>query len=122
MKVIFLIAAMLFWGNPTGAQRNDVLTGPHGGVLQEVADIQVELIVGDRTVTFCAYSRADEALDVQQYKVSVVIVSGANRELIQLQAVDPFHLEGNSKELLLPYSSLSLHVTTPTGLAGTVAF
>ena len=120
MKVIFLLAAVLFWGNPTEAQRNDVVTGPHGGVLQEVADIQVELLVGDRTVTLCAYSRGDEALEVQQYKASVV--SGGTREFIKLQAVDAFHLEGNSKELLLPYSSLSLHVTTPTGLAGTVAF
>lgn len=122
MKVLFLVAAMLFWGNPIDAQRHDVVTGPHGGILQEVADLQVELLVGDRTVTLYAYSRADVALEIRNYNASVVIVSGANRELVQLQAIDAFRLEGSSTDLLRPYSSLTLYITTPTGLAGTVAF
>lgn len=122
MKVLFLVSAMLFWGNPIDAQRHDVVTGSHGGILQEVADLQVELLVGDRTVTLYAYSRADVALEIQNYNASVVIVSGANHELVQLQAIDEFRLEDSSTDLLRPYSSLTLHITAPTGLAGTVAF
>ncbi|WP_422035570.1 hypothetical protein [Reyranella sp.] len=122
MKTLLLIAAMMFWGGTSGAQRSDVVGGPHGGKLQEVAGVQVELLVGEMEVTVYVYSTDNTPLDVRDFNITVSIVSGRNHELLQLRAEEPFKLTGNGKAFLRPYSAVKLYLTTPTGMTGSVEY
>lgn len=122
MKTLILIAAMVVWSGISEAQRTDIITGPHGGMLQEIADVEVELVVGDRAVTLCVYSSGDVQLDAHSYKAAVTIVSGQNIERIELQPTNLGRLAGTSPSSLLPFSSLTLDLTTPAGSTGAVEF
>lgn len=122
MKALLMLVAMLAWAEPSGAQRYDVVPGPHAGKLEEVAGVQVELVVGDREVRLCVYDVGDVPQPVAGYSASVEIVSGARHETIALSPSDAVTLVGQGRGSLQPYSALTLHLTTPTGRSGSVSF
>lgn len=123
MKVLFLIVAVMLWANGANAQPNDIVRGPHGGKLQEVAGVEVELLIGDSDVALCVYGTDKAPLNVRGYKASVDIVTGGNREQITLhQEGSGTRLVGKSNAQLRPYSAVALYVTTPTGVTTDVAF
>lgn len=121
--MLFLITTVLLWAHGLGAQPNDVVRGPHGGKLQEVLGLEVELSIGDSDVALCIYDTQKTPLDPRQYKASVDIVTGANRQQFTLQPEDSgSRLVGKSNAPLRPYSAVSLNVTTPAGATTNVAF
>jgi hypothetical protein len=122
MKILSLIAAIMLWGAPADAQRNDIVIGPHGGKLQEVSGIEVELLIGETEVTLYVYSLEKVLLDVRRYSASVDIVAGGHRELISLRPEETTKLVGNSKALLRPYSALTLYITVPGSATASVPF
>lgn len=122
MKSAVLIVALVLWSGAATAQRNDIVTGPHGGKLQEVAGVEVELLVGSQDVTLCVYSNSATLLDARKYEATVTIVSGASRERIALRPTSSGRLHGAGGAPLRPYSSLTLDLTTPAGLTGRVEF
>lgn len=123
MKVLLLVAAVMLWAHGSDAQPNDIVRGPHGGKLQEVSGIEVELLIGDSEVALCAYDAQKGPIDIRGYKASVDIVAGSNREQIALQPEESgTRLVGKSKAPLRPYSAVTLYVTTPAGVTTDVAF
>lgn len=122
MKTLVMMAAILLWSSTSEAQRTDVVTGPHGGKMQEVAGTEVELLVGEHEVMLCVYSWEDVPLDARRYKAVVTVVSGPNRQKIELQPTKSGRLGGTGTSALRPYSALSLQLTTPDGVSGTVEF
>ena len=114
MKVLFLLAAITLWANGSDAQPSDVVRGPHGGKLQEVAGVEIELLFGDSEVALCVYSTERAPLDVRRYKALVDIVIGGNREQITLHPEGSgVRLVGKSNASLRHCSALTLYVTTP---------
>lgn len=122
MKTFVMIAALFLWSDVSQAQRGrDIVTGPHGGKMQEVAGVEVELLVGESNVTLCLYAR-DTPLDTSNYRAVVTVVSGPNRERIELRPTTPGRLGGSSPLPLRPYSTLLLQLTMPNGLTDAVEF
>lgn len=123
MKVLFLIAAVMLWAHGSDAQPGDIVRGPHGGKLQEVSGVEVELLIGDSEVALCVYGAEKAPLDIRGYKALVDIVTGGNREQITLQPEGSgTRLVGRSKAALRPYSAVTLYVTTPADVTTGVAF
>lgn len=123
MKVLLLIAAIMAWAHGSDAQPYDIVRGPHGGKLQEVLGVEVELLIGDSEVALCAYDTRKDPIDMRAYKASVDIVVGSNRQQITLQPEESgTRLVGKSNAPLRPYSAVTLYVTTPAGVTTGVAF
>lgn len=115
MKMLFLVAAVMLWAHGSDAQPTDIVRGPHGGKLQQISGVEVELLIGDSEVALCVYSTEKAPLDVRKYKALVDIVTGGNREQITLQPeASGTRLVGKSNAPLRPYAAVTLYVTTPT--------
>ena len=122
MKALVLIAALILFSNASYAQHGrDIVTGPHDGKMQEIADVEVELLVSEREVTLCL-CRQNAPIDTSNYKAIVTVVSGASREQIVLRPTTAGRLGGSSTSALRPYSVLSLELTSPSGTTGTIRF
>lgn len=122
MRILSLIAAIIIWGGPADAQRSDIVSGPHGGKLQEVSGLEVELLIGETDVTLYVYSLEKVLLDVRGYSAFVDIVAGGHREQILLRPNETTKLEGKGKALLRPYSALTLYITIPGNVTASVPF
>ena len=121
MKALVLIAALILSSTSYAQHGRDIVTGPHDGKMQDIAGVEVELLVGEREVTLCPYER-NVPIDIRNYKVVVTIVSGSNRERIELRPTPTGRLTGSSTSALRPYSALSLELTPPNGPSATIKF
>lgn len=123
MKALLLLAAIMMWGGVSPvAQQHDVVPGPHAGRMQEIAGVQVELFLSETGVRLCLYDASDVPLNVRGYTGYVEIVSGSERQTIELTPADEVTLAGQGKDLLGPYSVLTLFLTTPEGKSDKVSF
>ena len=122
MKALVLIAALALFSNASYAQHGrDIVTGPHDGKMQDIGGVEVELLVGEREVTLRLYER-NAPIDARNFKAVVTIVSGSNRERIELRPTPTGRLTGSSTSALRPYSALSLELTPPNGPSATIKF
>ena len=96
--------------------------GPNGGKLQDVAGIHAELVVNDRTVTIYAFGEDSKPLSTKGYTGSVLIVSGGNRETVQLTPTGETALKGEAKSRLAPDAAITLVIKTDAGKSGQVKF
>lgn len=112
MRVRLLISALLFGGAvafaaaPTLAQqkkhdhgaaghKHNHPTAQHGGILEDVGEYHVELVVKDGKITL--YLRDHEAKDAasEGFKASVLLTAGQQRVgPVELAPVNPNKLEG----------------------------
>jgi hypothetical protein len=125
MRRLLLTVPLLLWTSLAFAQHqhNHANTkGPNGGKMQDVAGIHAELVVNDRTITIYAFGEDSKALSTKGYTGSVLIVSGGNRETVQLTPTGETALKGEAKNRLAPDAAITLVIKTDAGKSGQVKF
>ncbi|TAJ88889.1 hypothetical protein [Reyranella sp.] len=125
MRRLLLTVPLLLWTGLAFAQHQHNhanMKGPNGGKMQDVAGIHAELIVNDRTITIYAFGEDSKALSTKGYSGSVLIVSGGNRETVQLTPTGETALKGEAKNRLAPDAAITLVIKTDAGKSGQVKF
>lgn len=108
MKNILLIMALLFWAGSAAAQhKHENMKGPNGGPMQDVAGVHAELVISGNVLTINLLDESNKPVSAKGFSGTVLIVSGSNRETVQLAVAGDSSLKGEAK-------------TPPPGSAGAV--
>ncbi len=117
----FVIAAVLslaLAGAAYAQHKHGSTKGPNGGIVEDVAGVHAELVAAGTTVTFNILDENNKSLSSKGMTGSALIVSGADRETIKLDAAGDSALKGEVKKALAPKSSVTLMLKTPAGKSG----
>jgi hypothetical protein len=117
----FVIAAVLslaLAGAAYAQHKHGSTKGPNGGIVEDVAGVHAELVTAGTTVTFNILDENNKSVSAKGMTGSALIVSGADRETIKLDAAGDSALKGEVKKALAPKSSVTLLLKTPAGKSG----
>jgi hypothetical protein len=117
----FVIAAVLslaLAGAAYAQHKHGSTKGPNGGIVEDVAGVHAELVTAGTTVTFNILDENNKSVSAKGMTGSALIVSGADRETIKLDAAGDSALKGEVKKALAPKSSVTLMLKTPAGKSG----
>ena len=123
MKKFLIAAAMLLWAGVAAAQHTHGSSkGPNGGFVQDVAGVHAELIVSGNVVTINLLDESNKPTSAKGYSGSVLVVSGSNRETLQLAVANDNSLKGIAKAELPSGAQVTLVLKNPAGKSGQVKF
>jgi hypothetical protein len=117
----FVIAAVLslaLAGAAYAQHKHGSTKGPNGGIVEDVAGVHAELVAAGTTVTFNILDENNKSVSAKGMTGSALIVSGADRETIKLDAAGDSALKGEVRKALAPKSSVTLMLKTPAGKSG----
>lgn len=117
----YLIAAVLslaLAGAAYAQHKHGSTKGPNGGIVEDVAGVHAELVAAGTTVTFNILDENNKSVSAKGMTGSALIVSGADRETIKLDAAGDSALKGEVKKVLAPKSNVTLMLKTPAGKSG----
>ena len=121
----FVIAAVLslaLAGAAYAQHKHGSTKGPNGGIVEDVAGVHAELVTAGTTVTFNILDENNKSVSAKGMTGSALIVSGADRETIKLDAAGDSALKGEVKKALAPKSNVTLMLKTPAGKSGQAKF
>jgi hypothetical protein len=119
MKVLIAAVLSLALAGAAYAQHKHGSTkGPNGGIVEDVAGVHAELVAAGTTVTFNILDENNKSVSAKGMTGSALIVSGADRETIKLDAAGDSALKGEVKKVLAPKSNVTLMLKTPAGKSG----
>jgi hypothetical protein len=121
MRIVVLIAALLVWPGLASAQHSHGTKGPNGGVMQDVAGVHAELVTAGAAITINVYDESNKPVAATGMTGSVLIVSGGERETVQLTASGNA-LKGEAKKPVAAGSAVTLVLRKPDGKSGQVKF
>lgn len=119
--VVIALAAMLF-SVPAAAQHKHGATGPNGGLMEDVAGVHAELIASGNTITFNVLDEESKPIKAAGYSGSVLIVSGSDRETVQLAVSGDNALKGEAKKPIAANATITLMLRTDQGKTGQARF
>ena len=123
MKKLMITIALLLWAGASLAQHNHGnMKGPKGGPMQDVVGVHAELIVAGNTVTINTYDEANKPTSANGFSGSVLIVSGGNRETVQLAVAGDNSLKGEAKNPVPAGAVVTLMLKNAAGKSGQVKF
>lgn len=123
MKKFLMAAAILLWAGMAAAQHTHGSTkGPNGGLVQDVAGVHAELLVSGNVVTINILDESNKPTSAKGYSGSLLVVSGGNRETVQLAVTGDHSLEGIAKAELAAGAQVTLVLKNPAGKSGQVKF
>ncbi|WP_068190720.1 hypothetical protein [Reyranella sp.] len=123
MKKFFIAAAMVLWASVAVAQHNHAATkGPNGGPMQDVAGTHAELVVAGNTVTINLFDESNKPDPAKGFSGTVLIVSGSNRETVQLAVTGESSLKGEAKVVIPTGAQVTLVLKNAAGKSGQVKF
>ena len=101
--------------------------GPNGGQMEDVAGIDAELLVSGNTLTLNVFvddscKKTCEAIPTKGYTGAVLIVSGANRETVNLAPSGDSSLKGDAKSPIATGAAITLTLKTAAGKTGQARF
>jgi hypothetical protein len=97
--------------------------GPNGGLMLDVAGIDAELLTSGNTVTINVFEAFNpKPVSTKGYTAAVLIVSGANREPLNLTQSGENSLKGEAKKPIPPDATITLTLKTAEGKSGQVKF
>jgi hypothetical protein len=121
MKVAILFTAALLFAAPASAEEYE--KGPNGGLMLDVAGIDAELLTSGNTVTINVFeSTGRKPVSTKGYTAAVLIVSGANRELLTLTQSGENSLKGEAKTPIPTNATIALTIKTAEGKSGQAKF
>ncbi|KRR01985.1 hypothetical protein CQ12_15035 [Bradyrhizobium jicamae] len=122
-KLAMIVAASVLLGSPALAQQHDHgnVKGPNGGPVKDVAGVHAEFVASGTTVTFHILNEDNKPVAAKGYTGSALIVSGSERETVQLTAGDNW-LKGEAKKALPSGAAVTLQVKTDAGKSGQARF
>lgn len=121
MKYVLIILLSLIWSMPSFAQHSHGSKGPNGGAMEDVAGVHAELMTSGNTITFNIIDEGGKPLATTGYTGSVRVVSGSERETINLSPSGEA-MKGEAKKPIAPNSSITLMLKTQQGKSGQAKF
>ncbi len=122
MKKFLIAAALLLWAGVAAAQHSHGnAKGPNGGPMQDVAGVHAELVVAGNIVTINILDESNKPASAKGFSGTVLIVSGSNRETVQLAAGEN-SLKGEAKGPLAPGAAVTLVLKNAAGKSGQAKF
>lgn len=119
MKYFALIIALTFWaGSATAQHKHESMKGPNGGPMQDVAGVHAELVAAGNAVTINVFDEANKPVSTKGFSGSVLIVSGADRETVQLAPSGENALKGEAKKTVSAGASKTVVLKTAAGKSG----
>jgi hypothetical protein len=123
MKKFLVIVAMVLWAGVAVAQHSHgSMKGPNGGPMQDVAGVHAELMVSGNVVTINLLDESNKPTSAKGFAGTVLIVSGSNRETVQLAVAGDNALKGEAKAPVAAGSSVTLVLKNAAGKSGQVKF
>ena len=123
MRKVVLIAAMLLWAGVAVAQHSHgAIKGPNGGPMQDVAGVHAELVISGSTVTINVFDADNKPVASKGFTGSVLIVSAAGRETVQLAPAGDHALKGETKAPIAAGGAVTLVLKNAAGKSGQVKF
>lgn len=123
MKKLMIIAAMLLWAGAAVAQHSHgSMKGPNGGPMQDVAGVHAELVLAGNVVTINIVDESNKPTSAKGFTGSVLIVSGANRETVQLAPSGDNALKGEAKNPVAAGATVTLVLKNAAGKSGQAKF
>ncbi len=123
MKSILMIAALALWAGVASAQHSHGnMKGPNGGAMQDVVGVHAELLIAANAVTINIFDESNRPAPAKGFSGSVLIVSGASRETVQLAVVGDNSLKGEAKAAVPAGAAVTLVLRNAAGKSGQVKF
>jgi hypothetical protein len=123
MKKLMIVAAMLLWAGAAVAQHSHgSMKGPNGGPMQDVAGVHAELVMVGNVVTINILDESNKPASAKGFSGSVLIVSGANRETVQLAVAGDNALKGEAKNPVAAGAAVTLVLKNAAGKSGQAKF
>ena len=123
MKKLMIVAAMLLWAGAALAQHSHGnMKGPNGGPMQDVAGVHAELVLAGNVVTVNILDESNKPASAKGFSGSVLIVSGGNRETVQLAPSGDNALKGEAKAAIPSGAVVTLVIKTAAGKSGQAKF
>jgi hypothetical protein len=116
--VIAAVLSLALAGAAFAQHKHGSTKGPNGGIVEDVAGVHAELVATGTTVTFNILDENNKSVSAKGMTGSALIVSGADRETIKLDAAGDSALKGEVKKALAPKSNVTLMLKTPAGKSG----
>ena len=121
MRFVLAILTALSLASPAFAEEYE--KGPNGGLMLDVAGIDAELLTSGNTVTINVFEAfSPKPVSTKGYTAAVLIVSGANREPLNLTQSGESSLRGEAKKPIPPDATITLTLKTAEGKSGQVKF
>jgi hypothetical protein len=121
-RLLMIAAAVLLLASPALAQHKHGDTkGPNGGLVEDVAGVHAEFVASGASLTFNILNEDNKPLPAKGYTGSVLIVSGSERETVQLTATDNA-LKGEAKKAVPAGAAVTLQLKTDAGKSGQARF
>jgi len=123
MKKFLTVVALILWSGIAAAQHSHGnMKGPNGGPMQDVAGVHAELVVAGNAVTVNLFDEGNKPVSVKGFSGSVLLVSGSNRETIQLAVSGDSALKGEAKNPVAAGTQVTLVLKNAAGKSGQVKF
>ena len=119
MKYLMFVVAFMFWVGSAAAQhKHDNVKGPNGGPMQDVAGVHAELVTAGNIVTINVFDEANKPVSTKGFSGSLLIVSGGDRETVQLAPSGDSALKGEAKKAIPAGATMTVVVKTAAGKSG----
>jgi nitrogen fixation protein FixH len=119
VKYLVLIVALVSWAGSAAAQhKHDSMKGPNGGPMQDVAGVHAELVVAGNAVAINVFDETNKPVSTKGFSGSVLIVSGADRETVQLVPSGDHALKGEAKKAIPAGATVTVVLKTASGKSG----
>jgi len=123
MKKLMIVAAMLLWAGAAVAQHSHgSVKGPNGGPMQDVAGVHAELVLAGNIVTINILDESNKPASAKGFTGSMLIVSGGNRETVQLAPSGDSALKGAAKNPVAAGATVTLVLKNAAGKSGQAKF
>lgn len=123
MKKLMVAIAFLLWAGTSLAQHSHGnMKGPNGGPMHDVVGVHAELVVAHNTITINTYDEGNKPASAKGFSGSVLIVSGGNRETVQLTVTGDNSLKGEARNSVPAGAVVTLVLKNAAGKSGQVKF
>ena len=123
MKKLMIVAAMLLWAGVAVAQHSHgTMKGPNGGPMQDIVGVHAELVLAGNVVTINILDESNKPTSAKGFSGSALIVSGGNRETVQLAPSGDNALKGEAKNPVAAGATVTLVLKNAAGKSGQVKF
>ena len=123
MKKLLTVVALVLWSGIAAAQHSHGnMKGPNGGPMQDVAGVHAELVVAGNAVTVNLFDEGNKPASAKGFSGSVLLVSGSNRETVQLAMSGDNALKGEAKNAVAAGTQVTLVLRNAVGKSGQVKF
>ncbi len=122
LKFLIALTVTVALAAPAAAQHKHGSKGPNGGPMEDVAGVHAELLTSGTTLTINVLDEDSKPIPVAGYTASALVVNGANRETVKLEAAGNASLRGEAKSALAPDTQVTLMLKTAAGKSGQARF